>query len=69
MKKIVIILAVVAAILVAFGVIWDILSATDVITSEFNASPLIYIGGFCGVFCAILASQTVAKGKKDSDKK
>jgi len=68
-KKFIVILAAVAAILVIFGITWDVLQATNIISSEFNTSPIIYIGGICGVFVAIFTSQSVAKKKDDSDKK
>ena len=68
-KKIVIVLIVVAAILLIIGIAWEVLSAMGVITLEFDTSFLFLIAGFCSVFGAILASQSAAKGKKDSDKK
>ena len=68
-KKFLVILTAAAAILVIFGITWDVLQTTNIISSEFNTSPIISIGGACGVFAAILASQTVTKKKDDSDKK
>ena len=68
-KKMAVMLIVVGAALVAFRIIWDVLSAVGVITSHFNGTPVMLIGFaglFYGIFAAILASRKAAK-EKDSD--
>jgi|GEM_PF-2196304 len=71
-KKMAVMLIVVGAVLVAFRIIWDVLSAVGIITSDFNGTPIMLIGFaglFCGIFTAILASRKAAKEKKDFDRK
>ena len=71
-KKMVIILIVAGAVLVMFGITWDVLSAVGVITSDFNGTHVMLIGFaglFCGIFAAISVSRKAAKEKKDSDRK
>ena len=74
-KKIVIILVVIAAALVVFGIVWDVLRVTEVITSTIldpYTSYIIALGGACGIAGALLASHTAAKkkpGKHNRNKK
>ena len=71
-NKIAVMLIAVGAVLVAFRIICDVLSAVGVITSDFSVTPIMLIGFaglFCGIFAAIQASRKTAKEKKESDKK
>ena len=71
-KKMIIIMIVMGAVLVTFRIIWDVLSAVGVITSDFNGAPIMLIGFavlFCGIFTAILSSRKAAKEKNDFDRK
>ena len=64
--KTVIILVVIAAVLVVFGIAWEILSVTGVITTTILApytSPIIAVGGACGIAGALIASHMAAKKK------
>ena len=64
--KIVIVLVVIAAVLVVFGIVWDILSVTGVITTTIltpYTSPIIAVGGACGIAGALIASHMAAKKK------
>ena len=63
-KKMAVMLIVVGAVLVAFRIIWDVLSAVGVITSDFNGTPVMLIGFaglFCGIFAMIQASRKADK--------
>ena len=69
-KKMAVMLIVVGAILVAFRIIWDVLSAVGVISADFNGTPIMLIGFaglFCGIFAVIQANRKADKEKKDSD--
>ena len=71
-KKMAVTLIVVGAVLVAFRIMWDVLSAVGVITSDFNGTPIMLIGFaglFCGIFAAIKASRKADKEKNDSNEK
>ena len=65
-KKMTVMLIVVGVVLVAFRIMWDVLSAVDVITYDVNSTPIMLIGFaglFCGIFAAIQARRKAAKKK------